>query len=192
MKIAALEHSQPAQQLLDKIQEQSLKIEALEHAQRTPVITRNPSPNPAIHVKLEGSAESREPHNPSQKQKALPDPEKFTRDRRDFRRWHFKVLHKLKADRDTLGPEKTQFNYVYSQLSGAAQNMAVLFAKRAAQTGLYNTNSLLNYLKECYTDPDASQRALKRLRRIRQRENEPFAAFLPRFERELMESDGAV
>ena len=41
-------------------------------------------------------------------------------------------------------------------------------------------------------DPDVSQRALERLYRIRQRENKPFAAFLPRFERELMESDGAV
>ena len=70
--------------------------------------------------------------------------------------------------------------------------MAVPFAERAAQTGLYDTNGLLNYLKECYTDPDASQRALERLRRIRQGENEPFAAFLLRFERELMESDGAV
>ena len=70
--------------------------------------------------------------------------------------------------------------------------MAVPFAERAAQTGLYDANGLLNYLKECYTDPDASQRALERLRRIRQGENEPFAAFLPRFERELMESDGAV
>ena len=30
------------------------------------------------------------------------------------------------------------------------------------------------------------------LRRIRQGDNEPFAAFLPRFERELMESDGAA
>ena len=58
--------------------------------------------------------------------------------------------------------------------------------------GLYNTNGLLNYLKECYTDPNVSQRALERLRRIRQGENEPFAAFFPRFERELMESDGAV
>ena len=70
--------------------------------------------------------------------------------------------------------------------------MAVPFAERAAQTGLYNANGLLNYLKECYTDPDVSQRALERLRRIRQGENEPFAAFLPRFERELIESDGAV
>ena len=70
--------------------------------------------------------------------------------------------------------------------------MAVLFAEKAAQTGLYNVNGLLNYLKKCYTDPDTNQRALKRLRRIRQRENESFTAFLPRFERELMESDGAV
>ena len=70
--------------------------------------------------------------------------------------------------------------------------MAVPFTERAAQTGLYNVNNLLNYLKECYTDPNINQRALERLRRIRQGENESFAAFLPRFERELMENDGAV
>ena len=68
----------------------------------------------------------------------------------------------------------------------------MLFAEKAAQTGLYNANGLLNYLKECYTDPDVNQRALKYLCRIRQGENEPFAAFLPRFEQELMENDGAV
>ena len=53
-------------------------------------------------------------------------------------------------------------------------------------------NSFLNYLKECYTNTDVSQKVLERLRRIRQGENEPFVAFLLRFERELMESDGAV
>ena len=58
--------------------------------------------------------------------------------------------------------------------------------------GLYNANGLLNYLKEYYTDPDISQRALECLRRIRQGENEPFVAFLLRFKRELMESNGAV
>ena len=70
--------------------------------------------------------------------------------------------------------------------------MAVPFAERAAQTGLYDANGLLNYLKKCYTDPDVSQRALERLYQIRQGNNEPFTAFLPRFERELMESDKAV
>ena len=62
----------------------------------------------------------------------------------------------------------------------------------ASQIRQYNPNGLLNYLKKYYTDPDASQRALERLRRIRQRDNKPFAAFLPRFERELMENDGAA
>ena len=70
--------------------------------------------------------------------------------------------------------------------------MAIPFAERALQIRQYNPNGLLNYLKECYTDPDASQRALERLRRIRQGDNEPFAAFLPRFKRELMESNGAA
>ena len=70
--------------------------------------------------------------------------------------------------------------------------MVIPFAERASQIRQYNPNGLLNYLKECYTDPDVSQRVLERLRRIRQGDNEPFAAFLPRFERELMESDGAA
>ena len=70
--------------------------------------------------------------------------------------------------------------------------MAIPFAKRASQIRQYNPNGLLNYLKEYYTDPDASQRALEHLRRIRQGDNKPFAAFLPRFERELMESNRAA
>ena len=137
---------------------------------------RNPSPNPAIHVKPEGPAD---PLNPPRKRKPLPDPEKFTGDRRDFRRWYFEMSHKIEADRDTLGPLKTQFNYIYSRLRGAAQNMAVPFAKKALQIRQYNLNGLLNYLKEYYTNPDANQKALERLRRIRQGDNKPFAAFLP-------------
>ena len=70
--------------------------------------------------------------------------------------------------------------------------MAIPFAEKALQIGQYNLNSFLNYLKEYYTDPDVNQRVLERLRRIRQGDNELFAAFLPRFERELMESDGAA
>ena len=70
--------------------------------------------------------------------------------------------------------------------------MAVLFIKKALQIGQYNPNGLLNYLKEYYTDLDVSQRALEYLRRIHQGDNKPFAAFLPRFEQELMESNGAA
>ena len=41
-------------------------------------------------------------------------------DRRDFRRWYYEMSYKIKANRDTLGLLKTQFNYVYSRLGGAA------------------------------------------------------------------------
>ena len=52
LEITALKRAQntPADQILDKIQEQSMKIAALEQAQKTPELTRNPSPNPAIHA----------------------------------------------------------------------------------------------------------------------------------------------
>ena len=73
--------------------------------------------------------------------------------RRDFRRWYFEISYKMEADRDTLGPLKTQFNYVYSRLGRAAQNMVIPFAERALQIGQYNPNGLLNYLKRVLYGP---------------------------------------
>ena len=70
--------------------------------------------------------------------------------------------------------------------------MAIPFAERASQIRQYNPNDLLNYLKEYYTNSDANQKTLERLRRIRQGDSEPLAAFLPRFKRELIKSDGAA
>ena len=102
------------------------------------------------------------------------------------------MFYKIEVNRDTLGRLKMQFNYIYSRLGRAAQNMVILFTTKALWIGQYNLNSLLNYLKECYTDPDVSQKALDCFRRIRQGDNEPFAAFLSWFEQELIESNGAA
>ena len=109
LEITALKRAQntPADQILDKIQEQSLKIAALEYAQKTPAPTRNPSPNPVIHVEPKGSADLQDLLNPPWKRKPFPDPEKFMGDRRDFRRWYFEMFHKIEANRDTLGLLKT-------------------------------------------------------------------------------------
>ena len=38
-----------------------MKIAALEQAQKTPELTRNPSPNPAIHIRPEGPADPLDP-----------------------------------------------------------------------------------------------------------------------------------
>ena len=69
-----------------------------------PELMRNPSLNPVIHVGPEGPAD---PLNPPRKRKPLPDPEKFTRDRRDIKRWYFEMSYKIEVNRDTLGPLKT-------------------------------------------------------------------------------------
>ena len=74
---------------------------------------QNLSPNPVIHIGPEGPADLLKP---PRKRKPLPDLEKFTGDRRDFRRWYFEISYKIEADRDTLGPLKIQFNYIYSRL----------------------------------------------------------------------------
>ena len=105
-----------------------MKIAVLKQAQKTPKLTRNPSPNPVIHIRPEGPADAL---NPPRKRKPFPNPEKFTGDRRDFKRWYFEISYKIKADRNTLGLLKTQFNYIYSRLKRAAQNMVISFAERA-------------------------------------------------------------
>ena len=70
--------------------------------------------------------------------------------------------------------------------------MVISFAEKALQIKQYNFNGLLNYLKKYYTNPDVNQRALERLRRIRQEDNEPFATFFPRFKRELIKNNKAA
>ena len=80
-----------------------MKIAALKQAQKTPELMRNPSPNPAIHIKPEGPANLLDP---PRKWKPFPDPEKFTGDRRDFRRWYFEMSYKIEVNRNTLGPLK--------------------------------------------------------------------------------------
>ena len=109
MEIAALKHAQntPADQILDKIQEQFFKIAALKYTQKTPALTRNSSPNPVIHIKPEGPADPQDLLNPTRKWKPLPDLEKFTGDRQDFRRWYFEMSHELEAYCDILSLLKT-------------------------------------------------------------------------------------
>ena len=65
---------------------------------------RNPSPNLVIHVGPEGPADLL---NPPWKWKPFLDLEKFTGDRRDFRRWYFEISYKIEVNRDILGPLET-------------------------------------------------------------------------------------
>ncbi len=67
--------------------------------------------------------------------------------------------------------------------------MASTYAE--STTSLKTTQDFLSYLESCYGDPNTSARAAIRLREITQKDNESFATFLPKFEREMADAGGA-
>jgi hypothetical protein len=69
--------------------------------------------------------------------------------------------------------------------------MTVAFVERGGPDGHHNPDRFFSHLDTCYGDPNAQYRAIDRLRNMKQRDNESFAAFLPRFEKELADSGGS-
>lgn len=101
------------------------------------------------------------------------------------------IKSKLAVDGPVIGSRSDQFAYIYTRLEKSAQNMTVAFVEKGGPDGLFDPDRYLQYLASIYGDPNSQARALDRLRHLRQKENEKFSAFLPRFEKELADSGGA-
>ena len=192
------EHQQQIQTIQDR-------MTTIQQAQHTPSNTKDkdepmdlpPLPNsplPAIPVTTPtpSAAGPTGTHGaPSiEKKKKLPDPPKFSGLRHKFRPWYLEMKHKLKVDGSVIGGHMEQFAYIYARLDDTPQGITSAFVEAGGRDGLFDPNGYLLYLHECYGDPNAQARAVDRLRTMRQRENESFAAFLPRFEKELADSGG--
>ncbi|KJZ70030.1 hypothetical protein HIM_10581 [Hirsutella minnesotensis 3608] len=70
--------------------------------------------------------------------------------------------------------------------------MTIAYVEAGGRGGDSDPDQYLQYLEECYGDPNARTRALENLRSLRQGDKESFAALLPRFEKELADSGGAT
>ncbi|KAK4170789.1 hypothetical protein QBC36DRAFT_341288 [Triangularia setosa] len=128
--------------------------------------------------------------NAMRKKPILPDPPKFNGSRLNFRAWYLEMKNKLSVDGPALGSPPDQFAYIYSRLESTPQNMTIAFVERGGTDGTHDPQQYLKYLNECYGDPNTQSRAIDRLRNLRQKENESFGTFLPRFEKELADADG--
>lgn len=126
----------------------------------------------------------------NRKKPTLPNPPKFDGTRRNFRPWHLEMRAKLTLDRDAFSNEQELFAYVYARLEGTAQNMAAAYFEQGGSDGSQSADHFLDYLNRRYGDPNAKRRALDRLRTLRQRPDESFATFFPKFEKELADSGG--
>ena len=97
---------------------------------------------------------------------------------------------KLALDYAAFGSDHETFAYVYTRLEGTAQNMAAAYFEQGVQQGTRTAVQFLEYLNQRYGDPNATARALDRLRNLRQKPGESFMSFFPKFEKELADSGG--
>jgi hypothetical protein len=85
---------------------------------------------------------------------------------------------KLRTDRGAIGEDQDQFVYIFSWLEESAQKMAAAYYRSGGGDYLYSFFRFLDYLKSNFNDPNAQERAIDRLRRIRQKENENISLFI--------------
>ncbi|CEJ92881.1 hypothetical protein VHEMI08509 [[Torrubiella] hemipterigena] len=124
------------------------------------------------------------------KKPTLPDPKLFDGNRRNFQVWQLEMESKLRVDGPALGNSADQFAYIYTRLDQTPQSLAAAYFKKGGSNGSHNPVEFMAYLVSCYGDRHLKQKALNRLETMRQNNKESFAAFLPRFERELADSGG--
>ncbi|KAM4055021.1 hypothetical protein HRG_010197 [Hirsutella rhossiliensis] len=94
----------------------------------------------------------------------LPDPPRFEGVRSKFRAWLSEMKNKLRVDGRVIGNKADQFAYIYARLGGAPQQMTIAYVEAGGRGGDSDPDQYLQYLEECYGDPNARTRALDKLR----------------------------
>ncbi|XP_044716023.1 uncharacterized protein HRG_10197 [Hirsutella rhossiliensis] len=108
----------------------------------------------------------------------LNHPPRFEGVRSKFRAWLSEMKNKLRVDGRVIGNKADQFAYIYARLGGAPQQMTIAYVEAGGRGGDSDPDQYLQYLEECYGDPNARTRALDKLRSLRQRDKESFATLL--------------
>ena len=116
--------------------------------------------------------------------KRLPDISKFNGSRKGYTMWKVETDNKLQIDGAVTGTSQDQAAYLFSRMEAKAQLMVVSFYQN--QPGC-DAATFVWHLDSVYIDPNAAARALNRLQAMKQG-RESFATFLPKFEKELGES----
>ena len=96
--------------------------------------------------------------------------------------WHLGAIHKLRKDGPAIGDGFDQFMFIYAALDGEAMKMVSTTAKILSDTKTGDGLEFLTYLNSVFGDPNKKARAQQQLYNLKQKEREPFAVFLPKFE----------
>lgn len=147
-------------------------------SQRAPTPPQDPLPQQALPAQVK-------------KKMTLPDPPRFDGTRKKFRTWKQEMESKLETDGPAIGTKRDQFSYIFARLAEGPQAMSAAYFDHHKRNGTTEPAEFLQYLSSCFADPNLTQKALDKLGSMTQGDKEPFASFLPKFEKELADADGA-
>ena len=121
---------------------------------------------------------------------SLPESPMFNGDRKEYEGWRALLQNKLETDGDVIGSRMNQFRYVAARLEHDGLKLALTYITQNRASPTASGMALLEYLDTIFGDKHKKQRATEALRTIRQKSQEPFATFLPRFEKVLADAGG--
>jgi hypothetical protein len=187
------EASQLLRQLLQKIEELSdreketnARMRMLEASSQTPSYTANTAPMTTTTTTppITEASDSRI-HTTSKPRPSLPHPPTFSGNKSQWRGWKLEMEGKIEEDAPAIGSLKAQLRYIFMRLEGAAKTNITTFYEMQLREDSANPSQLLERLELLYGERNRKQKAIQNLHSIRQREDETFISFYPRFEKEI-------
>jgi hypothetical protein len=142
--------------------------------------------NRVLHV-LSRQALSGTDGEKKERSQKIPDPDKFSGERKHYRSWRSDVRLKLLGDGDLFRDEDSKVIYVISLVSGDAKNHIIPYV-RPGGVLFSDVDSIFGVLDAAYEDPDVKDAALRKLRKLKQG-NRPFSEYRAEFERLVAEID---
>jgi hypothetical protein len=151
------------------------------HAPTAQTLTPNGS-STASTVRLE--VDQKKPRH------SLSPPEQFTnKDNSQYPQFRSLLEAKLRIDAKAIGSEEERVWYGFGCLSGDAARRIHPWMQYAQGTPEFSVKGLLDQMDQAFADPQKQAKALEKINRIRQG-NQDFRTFLQDFEQTLLEAQG--
>jgi hypothetical protein len=121
---------------------------------------------------------------------SLSPPEQFTnKDNSQYPQFRSLLEAKLRIDAKAIGSEEERVWYGFGCLSGDAARRIHPWMQYAQGTPEFSVKGLLDQMDQAFADPQKQAKALEKINRIRQG-NQDFRTFLQDFEQTLLEAQG--
>jgi hypothetical protein len=124
---------------------------------------------------------------PARLSEKQPDPDKFTGDRKDLRRFLSQIHEKMTVNRDRFPNSQSRMSYVNSRLNGNPYAQVLPYIVRGI-CQLPDYEAILELLERAYGDPNRVRNSRTELFRLRQN-NKEFSVFFAEFQRLALEGE---